>query len=588
MGFKKNEKNRQIIGYQNNGVVRDLHSDEKNGTAIYDGSLLAMEITRHSAAHLLAYVVGEIYPGTEFGIGPVRDQGFFYDIRLQNGQLSSKSFEKISSRMVEIIRQGIDFKKITLDYQEARDRFKDDRLKSLIIDDLIKNGEKITAYQLGDFVDLCCGPHVQNTNQLSEYFIIESVSEVLWRENKVQRIVAKYFHSSEDLEKYQEYKKNVVLLDHRKQLVDRQLAFFLPEAPGQIVWSGYGLELINKLKKFVYDETAGEEFEQIKTPQLYHKKLWQATGHLKTYRENMFATENDLFLKPMNCPAHCLCFIRNIDSYRQLPYRYFEYGVCSRNEPAGSILGGKRAMQFHQDDGHIFCTIDQIAAEVVLFMKRAKKLYEKFGFKRMLVKIATRPGNYIGDIDSWNIAEKILQDTIQKNNYEFVIAPGEGAFYGPKIELHILDGAGKLWQCGTIQVDFFLSKNLGATYRDSDNQKKHPIVLHRATLGSIERFLAIWLENSPTFFPEINPYPVVIIPIGKANIDYLTRFLSENKIKYKIDDSNAKIGEKKHKYKLVSRKIFFVGPREAVDRKVSFYDGGKNISVSLEQIKNYL
>jgi threonyl-tRNA synthetase len=582
---KKNHKNAKIIGYQRDGIIQDMHCVGEGGVPIYDGSLLSLEITRHSGAHLLAYVIAETYPGTEFGIGPVRDQGFFYDVRLPEGQLSANSFEKIKLRMVELIRQGMDFERIILSHKEAQDLFKKDRLKSLIVADLIKDNKEITAYKLGDFVDLCRGPHVQNANQLSEHFIIESISEVLWRENKVQRIVAKYFHSAEDLIKYQEYKKNALLLDHRKQLVDRQLAFFLPQAPGQLFWTGYGLELINKLKKFVYDETAGDDFEHIETPQLYRRELWEATGHLKTYRENMFPTENDLFLKPMNCPAHCLCFIRNINSYRQLPYRYFEYGTCSRNEPAGSLIGAKRAIRFRQDDGHIFCTIDQIAQEVVDFMRRAKKLYAKFGFKKMLIKIATRPEKYIGDIESWNLAEKMLQDVMEKNNYEFVIAPGEGAFYGPKIELHI-QGIFKLWQCGTMQVDFNLAKNMGATFVDQNNQKQYPVVLHRATLGSLERFLAIFLENDPVFFPEINPYPIVIIPIRGANIDYLTSYLDQNKIKYKIDDSSLKPGAKKHKWRLISREILFVGPRESQDNKVTILKQEKNHTIDLDQLQD--
>jgi threonyl-tRNA synthetase len=468
---------------------------------------------RHSLSHLMAHVIKNIYPEIHLGQGPATDDGFFYDF--QGMTISTKDFSKIEEGMRKLIDQKINIRRIEISKKDFL-KNSSDLLKNLIVNEIPE--DRVSIYQQDEFSDVCKGPHVPNTSFLPKSFKITSVSEVTWKEVKVQRIRAIAFYSQEELEEFEDLQNTNEARDHRKIGKKMDLFSFCEFSPGMPFWHPKGLILVNKLKKIV--KKYFPEYHEISTPEIFKNTLWKKTGHLDQYSEYMFLME-EYGIKPMNCPAHILFFNQEQRSYKCLPFRIFEFGSCFRNEDEGGLMGLKRVRKLVQDDGHIICSRDQIHEEVRTFLYKSFLLYEELGFKdKYMLKIATKPEKSIGSSADWTIAEEILFAVVREMKVDFKIDAGGGAFYGPKIEIHIQDRMKRWWQCGTIQVDFFISSNLGISFINSHSQKETPIVLHRASLGSIERFIAILLEHYEVLPAHLHPMPIEILPVGLEHIEY--------------------------------------------------------------------
>lgn len=472
-----------------------------------------LNVIRHSLAHLMAHAIKNLYKGIYLGYGPITDNGFFYDF--QGITISTKDFPIIEKEMIRLINKKIPIKRVEISKEDFL-KNSTDPLKISIVQSI--QNEKISIYIQDNFSDICRGPHVPNTSFLPKSFKITSVSEVVWKEHKVQRIRAIAFHSKKDLKEFEEMQKTHEEHDHRK-IGKKMNLFSFPElCPGMPFWHPNGLILMKKLKEIVMKYFS--DYHEISTPEIYKNTLWKKTGHLDKYSEHMFLMK-DCGLKPMNCPGHMLFFNYEQRSYKCLPFRIFEFGSCFRNEDEGGLMGLKRVRKLIQDDGHIICSKDQIRDEIKTFLQKSFALYEELGFKnKYKVKIATKPKKSIGSISEWSRAEEVLLSVIRDMNIHFEVENGGGAFYGPKIELHIQDRMKRWWQCGTIQVDFFLANNMEISFINSNSEKETPIVLHRASLGSLERFIAILLEHYEVLPAFLHPMPINILPIGSEYLEY--------------------------------------------------------------------
>jgi threonyl-tRNA synthetase len=486
-----------------------------------------LELIRHSTAHLLAYAVKELFPDAQVTIGPVIDNGFYYDFSYKR-PFTPEDLEAIERRMHELAAKDEKVERRVLPRDEAVAYFKGlgEHYKAEIISS-IPAGEDVSLYREGGFEDLCRGPHVPSTGKL-KHFKLMKVAGAYWRgdhrNEMLQRVYGTAWATKDDLQKYLTMLDEAEKRDHRRLGRELDLFHLDEHAPGLVFWHPKGWALWQQVEQYMRAVYRDNGYLEVKGPQILEKALWEKTGHWDKYRENMFTTESekrDYALKPMNCPGHILIFKQGVKSYRDLPLRYGEFGACHRNEPTGGLHGIMRVRGFTQDDGHVFCTEDHILPECVAYTALLQKVYADFGFTEILYKVATRPEQRIGSDEIWDKAEHALMESLRASGCEFVVAPGDGAFYGPKIEYTLKDALGREWQCGTMQVDFSMAQRLDAEYVAEDGSRRHPVMLHRAIVGSLERFIGILIEQHAGALPAwLAPVQVVVCSISEGQADY--------------------------------------------------------------------
>ena len=486
-----------------------------------------LEVVRHSTAHLLAYAVKDLYPDAQVTIGPVIENGFYYDFSYSR-PFTLEDLAAIEKRMIELTNKDEPVLRRVLPRDEAVAYFKGlgEHYKAEIIGSIPSN-EDVSLYKEGAFEDLCRGPHVPSTGKL-KHFKLMKLAGAYWRGDSknemLQRIYGTAWTSKEDLQNHLTQLEEAEKRDHRKLGRELDLFHIDEHAPGLVFWHPKGWSVWQKVEQYMRAVYQDNGYQEVKGPQIIDKSLWEKTGHWDKYRENMFTTESekrDYALKPMNCPGHILIFKQGLKSYRDLPLRYGEFGQCHRNEPTGGLHGIMRVRGFTQDDGHIFCTEDQILLESVNFTTLLQKVYKDFGFTNIIYKVATRPAQRIGSDEIWDKAEHALMESLRASNCDFEISPGDGAFYGPKIEYTLKDAIGRQWQCGTIQVDFSMAERLDAEYVGEDGGRHRPVMLHRAIVGSMERFIGILIEQHAGALPVwLAPIQVVVCNITDSQADY--------------------------------------------------------------------
>jgi threonyl-tRNA synthetase len=518
-----------LAGKVDGKVVDTSHTISANAQlAIITGKDAdGLEVVRHSTAHLLAYAVKDLYPDAQVTIGPVIENGFYYDFSYSR-PFTLDDLAAIEKRMTELANKDEPVLRRVLPRDEAVSYFKGmgEHYKAEIIGSIPSN-EDVSLYKEGAFEDLCRGPHVPSTGKL-KHFKLMKVAGAYWRgESKnemLQRIYGTAWTSKEDLQNYLTQLEEAEKRDHRKLGRELDLFHIDEHAPGLVFWHPKGWTVWQKVEQYMRAVYQDNGYQEVKGPQIIDKSLWEKTGHWDKYRDNMFTTESekrDYALKPMNCPGHILIFKQGMKSYRDLPLRYGEFGQCHRNEPTGGLHGIMRVRGFTQDDGHIFCTEDQILAESVNFTTLLQKVYKDFGFTDIIYKVATRPAQRIGSDEIWDKAEHALMESLRASNCDFEIAPGDGAFYGPKIEYTLKDAIGRQWQCGTIQVDFSMAERLDAEYVGEDGNRHRPVMLHRAIVGSMERFIGILIEQHAGALPVwLAPIQVIVCNITDSQADY--------------------------------------------------------------------
>ncbi len=532
-----------------------------------------LEVIRHSTAHLLAYAVKELYPEAQVTIGPVIDDGFFYDFSFTRG-FTPEDLVAIEKRMTELANKDEPVVRRVLPRDEAVAYFKGmgEHYKAEIIASIPSN-EDVSLYREGAFEDLCRGPHVPSTGKL-KHFKLMKVAGAYWRgdhkNEMLQRIYGTAWASKDDLQLYLKRLEEAEKRDHRKLGRELDLFHIDEHAPGLVFWHPKGWSVWQTIEQYMRQVYRDNGYLEVKGPQIIDKSLWEKTGHWDKYRDNMFTTESekrDYALKPMNCPGHILIFKQGIKSYRDLPLRYGEFGQCHRNEPSGGLHGIMRVRGFTQDDGHIFCTEDQILPECDTFTKVLKKVYQDFGFTDILYKVSTRPAARIGSDELWDKAEKALMDSLTASGCEYVISEGDGAFYGPKIEYTLKDAIGREWQCGTIQVDFNLSERLDAEYTSEDGSRQRPVILHRAIVGSMERFIGILIEQHAGALPTwLAPTQVSVLNITDSQAEYcqeVAKTLRNQGLRVDLDLRNEKITYKIREHSMQKLPyILVVGDKE--------------------------
>jgi threonyl-tRNA synthetase len=532
-----------------------------------------LEVIRHSTAHLLAYAVKELYPEAQVTIGPVIDDGFFYDFSFTRG-FTPEDLAAIEKRMTELSNKDEAVVRRVLPRDEAVAYFKGmgEHYKAEIIASIPSN-EDVSLYREGAFEDLCRGPHVPSTGKL-KHFKLMKVAGAYWRGDSknemLQRIYGTAWASKDDLQLYLKRLEEAEKRDHRKLGRELDLFHIDEHAPGLVFWHPKGWAVWQTIEQYMRQVYRDNGYLEVKGPQILDQSLWEKTGHWDKYRDNMFTTESekrDYALKPMNCPGHILIFKQGIKSYRDLPLRYGEFGQCHRNEPSGGLHGIMRVRGFTQDDGHIFCTENQILPECDTFTKVLKKVYADFGFTDILYKVSTRPVARIGSDDLWDKAEKALMDSLTAAGCDFVISEGDGAFYGPKIEYTLKDAIGREWQCGTIQVDFNLSERLDAEYTAEDGSRQRPVILHRAIVGSMERFIGILIEQHAGALPTwLAPTQVAVLNITDSQAEYaqdVAKTLRNQGLSVDLDLRNEKITYKIREHSMQKLPyILVVGDKE--------------------------
>ena len=494
---------------------------------ITDKDADGLDIIRHSASHLMAYAVKELFPEAQVTIGPVIENGFYYDFSYAR-PFTPEDLLAIEKRMSELAKKDIPVTRKVMPRDEAVAYFKGigEHYKAEIIAS-IPAEQDVSLYTEGDFTDLCRGPHVPSTGKL-KVFKLMKLAGAYWRgdakNEMLQRIYGTAWAKKEDLDAYLHRLEEAEKRDHRKLAKQLNLFHMQDDAPGMVFWHPHGWIIWQEVEQYMRAKFREYGYQEVRTPTILDRTLWEKSGHWENYKDNMFSTHSearDYAVKPMNCPGHVQIFNQGLHSYRELPMRLAEFGSCHRNEPSGSLHGLMRVRGFTQDDAHIFCAESQIESEVATFIVMLQKVYADFDFHDVLVKLSTRPVKRVGSDESWDKAEAALAAALQKNNLEFELQPGEGAFYGPKIEFSLKDSIGRVWQCGTIQLDFNLPMRLGAEYVDDDNTRKVPVMLHRAILGSLERFIGILIEHHAGAFPLwLAPVQMVVMNISQAQDEY--------------------------------------------------------------------
>ncbi len=568
-----------------------------------------LQTIRHSCAHVMAEAVLRLFPGTKIAIGPAIENGFYYDFDFPTDhKVSSEDFAAIEKEMRKIISGNFDFIRNEVSKEQALDIFKDQPYKLELIKDLPEN-ETITTYKQDDYIDLCRGPHVANTKEINQQaFKLMSVAGAYWRGDikrpMLTRIYAVCFYKPNDLKDYLTLLEEADKRDHRKLGVQLDLFHLDPEDPGQIFWHPNGWSMYITLQDYIREKIRKDGYLEVNTPAIMPRTLWERSGHWGHYQKNMFVTESEkrLFaIKPMNCPGALEIFNSRPRSYKDLPLRLAEFGHCVRNEPSGTLHGIMRVRGFVQDDAHIICTDEQIESEVAKFCRLLIDVYKDFGFdKNLLVKLSTMPEDHVGDEATWQKAEEALGKACNSAGMQYEIQPGEGAFYGPKLEFTLIDALGRQWQCGTIQLDYQLpsAERLNAQYIGADNQKHHPVMLHRAVLGSLERFMGILIENYAGVMPTwLHFEQAAVVPVSNEFNDYAEKVANELKecgvrANAYVDDSNMK-----NKIKSISTDhktpyILVVGAKEQEENSVTcrfrFSSKIPQRTFTLQEFKDYV
>lgn len=540
-----------------------------------------LEIIRHSCAHLIGHAIKQLYPDAKMAIGPTIDNGFYYDIDMEHS-LTQEDLEALEKRMKELAKTNYEVVKKKVSWQEAHDAFaaRGESYKLEILEQNIDKSDRPALYHHQEYTDMCRGPHVPNM-RFCQHFKIMKVAGAYWRgdsDNKMlQRVYGTAWADKKQLNAYLKRLEEAEKRDHRKIGKTLDLWHWQEEAPGMVFWHNDGWSIYRELEDFVREKLREYDYEEVKGPLMMDRALWERSGHWDKYADNMFTTESEkreYAIKPMNCPGHVQIFNQGLKSYRDLPLRMAEFGCCHRNEPSGALHGLMRVRGFTQDDAHVFCTEEQIMDEVSACIRMVYDTYSTFGFEKIVVKLSTRPEKRIGDDDVWDKAEKALADALKANNIEFEYLPGEGAFYGPKIEFTLYDCLERAWQCGTVQLDFALPGRLGATYVAENNERKTPVMIHRAILGSIERFIGILTEEYAGLFPTwLAPKQVVIMNITDKQADYVQQTVQKlNKlgIRAVADLRNEKIGFKirEHTLKRIPY-LLVVGDKEVEQQQLA-------------------
>lgn len=542
----------------------------------------ALEILRHDAAHILAEAVKELYPDVQVTIGPAIDNGFYYDFA-RDIPFTTDDLITIEARMIKIIERDEDIIRSEMGRDEAVKFFRDmgEEYKAELIG-AIPEGQDITLYKQGDFIDLCRGPHLPSTGKLGkDCFKLMKVAGAYWRGDSnnemLQRIYGTAWRTKKELKAYLTRLEEAEKRDHRKLGKQMKLFHFQEEAAGMPFWHPAGWTIYQQIEAYMRRKQKQYDYQEIKTPQLVDRKLWEKSGHWEKFREHMYTTkadERDLAFKPMNCPCHVQVFNQGIISYRDLPLRLAEFGSCHRYEPSGALHGLMRVRSFVQDDAHIFCSKDQITSETETFCKMLLEIYEDFGFSDVKVKFSDRPEVRAGEDTTWDEAENCLLEAVNSTGIEYTLNPGEGAFYGPKLEFVLTDAIGRDWQCGTLQVDFVLPERLDAHYIGSDNDKHRPVMLHRAILGSFERFIGILIEEHAGRFPMwLAPTQVVVTGITSDQDDHVRKVYEQLKaagLRAEIDLRSEKINYKIREHSHAKTPaIYVIGGREAEENTVT-------------------
>ncbi len=513
-----------------------------------------VEIIRHSFAHLIGHAVKQLYPNIKMAIGPVIEDGFYYDI-FSEYRFTPDDLNKIEERINKLIKTNYNVEILQVSKKEAIQTFqeRDETFKLKIIEEIEDTG-LINLYKHEEYIDMCRGPHVPNTRHLRHFKLLK-LSGSYWRGNSenesLQRIYGTAWAKEKELNEYLTRIEEAEKRDHRKLGKKHSLFYISEESPGMIFWQPDGWTIYQVLMKYIREILKKNNYQEIRTPQAVDRSLWEKSGHWEKFRDDMFTTssENRTYaIKPMNCPCHVQVFNQGLKSYKDLPIRLAEFGSCHRNEPSGALHGLMRVRNFTQDDAHIFCTEEQIQEEVSTFIELVFEVYKTFGFDEIIIKLSTRPEKRVGSDDIWDKSEEALTKALNDKNLKWELQPGEGAFYGPKIEFSLKDCLNRVWQCGTIQVDFSMPMRLDATFVDINNEKRNPVMLHRAILGSFERFIGILIEQYEAKFPIwLAPYQIILLSITDRNIEKcqeFNQFLNIKGYRSKVDIRNEKIGYK--------------------------------------------
>ena len=554
--------------------------EDTNLSIITSKSPESLDVIRHSAAHLLAQAVKIIFPDAQVTIGPVIEDGFYYDFSYKR-PFTPDDIALIEKKMNELSKQNLEINRKVMKRKAAIDYFSSigEKYKSEIISS-IPEGDEVSLYEQGDFTDLCRGPHVPSTGKI-KVFKLMKLAGAYWRGDSknemLQRIYGTAWNNKDELKDYLTRLEEAEKRDHRKLGKLLNLFHMQDTSPGMVFWHAKGWSVWLEIENYLRQKFLDYGYDEIKTPTVLDKELWKSSGHWDNYHENMFTTASEnreYAVKPMNCPGHVQIFNSNLHSYRDLPLRLAEFGSCHRNEPSGALHGLLRVRGFTQDDAHIFCTEDQIKCEVKDFSKMLYEVYADFGFDDVLVMLSTRPEKRVGTDDIWEKAELALEGALKETGIKYTVQVGEGAFYGPKIEYSLKDSLGRIWQCGTIQLDFNLPERLGAEYIAEDNSRKNPVMLHRAIVGSMERFIGILIEHYAGFMPLwLAPTQVIVLNIADAHGSYakeVTNALKQNNIRCNSDLRNEKITYKirEHSIQRVPY-IIVVGDREKETKQVA-------------------
>lgn len=589
---------KKTVAMKWNGVLSDLSDaleDDGRIEFVMRDSADGLGLIRHDAAHVLAEAVQELWPSTQVTIGPVIESGFYYDFSREE-PFSEDDLRVIEKKMAEIVSRGAAFTKEVWTRDEAKKVFaaKGENFKVELVD-AISEDQTIRIYKQGQWFDLCRGPHMRTVKDVGTAFKLTKVAGAYWRGDSnnpvLTRIYGTAFATQADLDAYLTMLEEAEKRDHRKIGQEMDLYHFQPEAQGSVFWHPRGYVLYNQMETYIRRQLTEADYVEVKTPQLMASKFWEASGHWGKYRENMFVVPDEvpnteeegpvlsgkgdlMALKPMNCPAHVQIFNQGIKSYRDLPIRMAEFGCCHRNEAHGALHGLMRVRQMTQDDAHIFCREDQIQSETEHFVRLLYSVYTDMGFDQITIKLATRPEKFGGTIERWDAAEKALGAALRATGYDFEIAEGEGAFYAPKLEFHLKDAIGRSWQCGTLQLDYVLPERLEASYVAEDGSRQRPVMLHRAILGSLERFIGMMIENYAGKMPMwLAPTQVVVATIVSEADDYAAKLVNQLKaagIRAELDMRNEKINYKVREHSVGKTPLMFVvGRREAEEGTVS-------------------
>lgn len=584
------ELRKKAVAGSVNGTIVDLTRPimEDAQITLYDASSKeGIEVIRHSTAHLLAQAVKRLYPHAQFGVGPVIENGFYYDIDIAD-TLTPSDLQQIEKTMKQIVRENVQIKRREVSRNEAKELFTHDALKLELLES-IPADETVTIYEQGEFYDLCRGSHVPSTGKL-QHFQLMHVSGAYWRGNSdnqmLQRIYGVAFAKKEELQQYFVFLDEAEKRNHRKLGKELSLFMFSEEAPGMPFYLANGQILRNELESYLRNLQAKYDYREVRTPLMMNQRLWEQSGHWDHYKDNMYFTQVDdqsFALKPMNCPGHMLIFKNNLHSYRDLPIRMAEFGQVHRHEFSGALNGLLRVRSFCQDDAHIFATPQQIEDEIALALKIIDEVYNVFGFQYS-VELSTRPDDYMGELSLWDQAEEALKNVLKNLGIDYTINEGDGAFYGPKIDIHIKDAIQRSHQCATVQLDFQLPEKFDLTYINEHNEKVRPVVIHRAVFGSIDRFLGILMEHFGGAFPIwLAPQQVQVIAVADAHQDYakqVVKALQYEQIRVKLDDRQEKLGKKIREAQLHKIPyILVIGDRETAHQNVSVRRHGQQATV---------